>query len=216
MNTYSLYDNAVTTCMGNDYGYEYIFSRPLDFLSREGDMLVAISSSGNSRNIINAIETAQKKKASVVTLTGFEPGNLAKLHEKGYYAIVVTNQSGVVRGLFEAACREFEIDMENSYMMGGWAGDILAGQKAGVKTVLVESGYGTARLVVSGTGGIMAKTVGIGIQDFCKVIENNCFYVDKTLFIKEWWESQDEVTLITRPRRFGKTLNMSMVEHFFL
>lgn len=60
MNTYSLYDNAVTTCMGNDYGYEYIFSRPLGFLMKEKDMLVAISSSGNSRNIINAVETAQK------------------------------------------------------------------------------------------------------------------------------------------------------------
>ena len=62
---------------------------------------------------------------------------------------------------------------------------------------------------------IMAKTVGIGIQDFSKVIERNCFYVDKTLFLKEWWESQDEVTLITRPRRFGKTLTMSMTEQFF-
>lgn len=61
----------------------------------------------------------------------------------------------------------------------------------------------------------MARTVGIGIQDFEKVIKKDCFYVDKTNFIKEWWESQDEVTLITRPRRFGKTLNMSMVEHFF-
>ncbi len=61
----------------------------------------------------------------------------------------------------------------------------------------------------------MAKTVGIGIQEFGKIIEENCFYVDKTPFIKEWWESGDDVTLITRPRRFGKTLNMSMLEHFF-
>lgn len=61
----------------------------------------------------------------------------------------------------------------------------------------------------------MARTVGIGIQDFSKIIENNYFYVDKTAFIKEWWESGDEVTLITRPRRFGKTLNMSMLEQFF-
>ncbi len=61
----------------------------------------------------------------------------------------------------------------------------------------------------------MARTVGIGIQDFGKIIENGCFYIDKTCFIKEWWESQDEVTLITRPRRFGKTLTMSMVERFF-
>ena len=56
----------------------------------------------------------------------------------------------------------------------------------------------------------MARTVGIGIQDFGKIIQNNCFYVDKTAFIKEWWENQDDVTLITRPRRFGKTLAMSM------
>lgn len=50
----------------------------------------------------------------------------------------------------------------------------------------------------------MAKTVGIGIQDFGKIRENACFYVDKTRFIKEWWESRDEVTLIARPRRLGK------------
>jgi len=61
----------------------------------------------------------------------------------------------------------------------------------------------------------MARTVGIGIQDFGKIIENDYFYVDKTAFIKEWWESGDEVTLISRPRRFGKTLTVSMVEQFF-
>ena len=61
----------------------------------------------------------------------------------------------------------------------------------------------------------MARTVAIGIQDFEKIIENHCFYVDKTHFIKEWWERQDDVTLIARPRRFGKTLNMSMLEKFF-
>lgn len=78
MNTYSLYDNAVTTCMGNDYGYEYIFSRPMEFLVREGDLVVAITSSGNSANIIHAIETARIKKAAVVTFTGFGPDNKAK------------------------------------------------------------------------------------------------------------------------------------------
>ncbi|MDY5020934.1 MAG: AAA family ATPase [Blautia sp.] len=61
----------------------------------------------------------------------------------------------------------------------------------------------------------MARTVGIGIQSFDKVRENQYFYIDKTSFIKEWWESGDDVTLITRPRRFGKTLNMSMTEEFF-
>jgi D-sedoheptulose 7-phosphate isomerase len=78
MNTYSLYDNAVTTCMGNDYGYEYIFSRPMEFLVHENDLVVAISSSGNSKNIVNAIETAKRQKASVVTFTGFKPDNLSK------------------------------------------------------------------------------------------------------------------------------------------
>ena len=62
----------------------------------------------------------------------------------------------------------------------------------------------------------MARIVGIGHQDFEKVRMGNIFYVDKTYFIREWWESGDEVTLITRPRRFGKTLNMSMLECFSL
>ena len=61
----------------------------------------------------------------------------------------------------------------------------------------------------------MARTVAIGVQDFEKIITNDRFYIDKTGFIKEWWDSADEVTLITRPRRFGKTLNMNMVERFF-
>ena len=61
----------------------------------------------------------------------------------------------------------------------------------------------------------MARTVGIGIQEFSELREGNYFYIDKTLFIKEWWESGDSATLINRPRRFGKTLNMSMLEHFF-
>ena len=61
----------------------------------------------------------------------------------------------------------------------------------------------------------MTRTVAIGVQSFDKLIENNYFYMDKTEFIREWWESGDDVTLITRPRRFGKTLNISMTEQFF-
>ncbi len=78
MNTYSLYDNAVTTCMGNDYGYEYIFSKPMELLAREGDLIVAISSSGNSQSIINAIHVAREKRATVITFTGFQEDNKAK------------------------------------------------------------------------------------------------------------------------------------------
>ncbi len=61
----------------------------------------------------------------------------------------------------------------------------------------------------------MRRNVSIGIQDFETLIKNHYFYIDKTSFIKEWWSSGDAVTLITRPRRFGKTLTMSMVEQFF-
>ncbi len=59
------------------------------------------------------------------------------------------------------------------------------------------------------------RAISIGRQDFEKIRINNNFYIDKTGFIRDWWESEDEVTLITRPRRFGKTLNMSMLEKFF-
>ena len=62
----------------------------------------------------------------------------------------------------------------------------------------------------------MARTVGLGIQDFEDLITKDYFYVDKTAFIREWWESGDAVTLITRPRRFGKTLNMNMLERYIL
>ena len=61
----------------------------------------------------------------------------------------------------------------------------------------------------------MPKVIGIGKQRYDRIIENNLFYIDKTMFIKEWWENQDDVTLVTRPRRFGKTLNMDMLKCFF-
>lgn len=61
----------------------------------------------------------------------------------------------------------------------------------------------------------MQRKIGIGKQDFAALRENQCFYIDKTDFIKQWWDNQDDVTLITRPRRFGKTLNMSMLNCFF-
>lgn len=61
----------------------------------------------------------------------------------------------------------------------------------------------------------MTRTIAIGEQDFSKIIDSGFFYIDKTNFIKEWWENGDTVTLITRPRRFGKTLTMRMIEQFF-
>ena len=61
----------------------------------------------------------------------------------------------------------------------------------------------------------VTKVIGIGKQSFEDIIKSNCFYIDKTSLIKEWWESEDDITLITRPRRFGKTLNMDMLKCFF-
>ncbi len=75
MNTVSLYDSAVMTCLGNDYGYEYVFSKTLEVLAKPGDLLVAISSSGNSENIVNSITVAKSVGTEVITLTGFEENN---------------------------------------------------------------------------------------------------------------------------------------------
>lgn len=61
----------------------------------------------------------------------------------------------------------------------------------------------------------MARQISIGTQDYASLIEKNSFYIDKTSFIKDWWENEDAVTLITRPRRFGKTITMNMCNYFF-
>lgn len=67
---------------------------------------------------------------------------------------------------------------------------------------------GAVDILVFVGGNDMARIVGIGYQNYQEVLKDHAFYIDKTLFIKEWWENLDRVTLITRPRRFGKTLNM--------
>lgn len=98
MKTYSLYDNAVTTCMGNDYGYESIFSKPMEFLVKEDDLVVAISSSGNSVNICNAIEIAKDKRAEIITFTGFKPDN--KVRQMGDINVYVPSERyGIVESI---------------------------------------------------------------------------------------------------------------------
>lgn len=71
------------------------------------------------------------------------------------------------------------------------------------------------RREINWDGENMMRTLGIGLQDFEKIRKQNIFLVDKTMFLKEWWDNKDDVTLITRPRRFGKTLTLSMTEQFF-
>lgn len=87
MKAYSLYDSSVVTCMGNDYGYEEVFSRQLVAFMSEKDLLVAISSSGNSMNIVNAIDVARQKNGEVITLTGFKADN--KIRHMGDYNVYV-------------------------------------------------------------------------------------------------------------------------------
>ena len=98
MNTYSVYDNAVTTCMGNDYGYAYVFSKPLEFLARGNDLLVAISSSGNSANIVNAVDVARRKGMEVITLTGFKADNV--IRQRGMLNVYVPSEKyGIVESI---------------------------------------------------------------------------------------------------------------------
>ncbi len=98
MRTHSLHEHSVTTCMGNDYGYEYIFSQPLKLLAKEGDLLVAVSSSGNSPNIVNAIEAAFEKGMKVITLSGFENDN--RIITMGNYNIhVPVKHYGIVESI---------------------------------------------------------------------------------------------------------------------
>lgn len=75
--------------------------------------------------------------------------------------------------------------------------------------------FGYGLIIQRRDGIVMARTVAIGEQNFSTMLANNYFYIDKTDFIKEWWENGDTVTLITRPRRFGKTLTMNMLDCFF-
>lgn len=87
MKTYNCYNSSVITCFGNDYGYEYIFSKQIDNIGEKEDLLVAISSSGNSDNIVNAILSAYKKDMKIITFSGFKNNNKIKM--MGNYNIFV-------------------------------------------------------------------------------------------------------------------------------
>ncbi|KAI4450906.1 D-glycero-beta-D-manno-heptose-1,7-bisphosphate 7-phosphatase [Eubacterium plexicaudatum ASF492] len=150
-----------------------VFLKPAVFLDRDGVLT-------EEKSYITVMEDFK--------IFPYAADCIKRIHNKGYYAIVITNQSGIARGLltekvlqemnrylilqtgvdavyycphhpdagcncrkpqkgmFDMACRDFVIDMEHSYMVGDRAGDIIAGQNIGIRTILLESGYGTARL----------------------------------------------------------------------
>ena len=96
--THSMHDPATITCLGNDFGYAHIFSKQLEIIAAPGDMLVAISSSGNSPNILQAVKTAKEKSCRVITLSGFRPNN--QLRRQGAYNIYVPiEEYGIVESL---------------------------------------------------------------------------------------------------------------------
>lgn len=96
-------DGAMLTCLGNDLGYENVFARQLELHARPGDLLVAISSSGRSPNILNGVEAARRRGAAVMTLSGFRPDNpLRALGDVNVY--VPSTSYGVVEITHEAIC----------------------------------------------------------------------------------------------------------------
>ena len=98
MRTHSMHDAATITCLGNDFGYEYIFSKQLEIVASPGDLLIAISSSGNSPNILRAVEAAHQGGCTVLTLSGFKPDN--HLRAMGEYNIYVPLEAyGIVESI---------------------------------------------------------------------------------------------------------------------
>jgi len=75
-------DSAHLTCVGNDYGYEFIFSRFIEGMGNNGDVLLAITTSGNSMNIVNAVKTAKEKNIKTIVLAGKDGGKLANIADK--------------------------------------------------------------------------------------------------------------------------------------
>lgn len=155
-------------------------SKPAVFLDRDG---------------VLTVENSYVCSAEELEIFPYARECIQQIHKRGFYAIVITNQSGIARGMFaedelhkmnqilvqetgvdavyycphhpqgiiekykvicdcrkpktgllERACKDYQIDLDHSYMVGDRAGDILAGMEMGIKTVLLESGYGLERL----------------------------------------------------------------------
>ena len=96
-------DSSGLTCIGNDYGYPHLFEKPVDMFADPGDVLVAISSSGRSENILRAVAAAKAKKCLVLTLSGFDPDNPLRAQGEGNFYVPI-NSYGPVEVLHHSIC----------------------------------------------------------------------------------------------------------------
>lgn len=96
-------DSSLLTCIGNDYGYEHVFEKPIEMFAEAGDLLVAISSSGRSANILNGVKAAKNRGCKIITLSGFKNDNpLRTLGDVNYY--VPSNEYGPVEVIHQFIC----------------------------------------------------------------------------------------------------------------
>lgn len=105
MKTISFYNPATLTCLGNDYSYDEVFSKQIDSIMREGDMLIAISSSGMSSNIVRAIECAHAKNVDVISFTGFDESNTSRV-KSDISLYVPCHKYGIVESIHNLILQE--------------------------------------------------------------------------------------------------------------
>lgn len=99
-------DSAQLTCLSNDFGYKHVFEKPIEMFAEPGDVLIAISSSGKSENILRGVKAAKHKRCRVITMSGFKKDNsLRKLGDINYY--VPSNSYGFVEIAHGAICHLF-------------------------------------------------------------------------------------------------------------
>lgn len=101
-------DVSLLTCIGNDYGYPFVFEKPIEMFADAGDLLIAISSSGKSDNILNGARMARKKGCPVITMSGFKPDNpLRSLGDLNFYVPAPTGAYGFVEIAHLTLCHCF-------------------------------------------------------------------------------------------------------------
>lgn len=117
MKTISFYNPATLTCLGNDFSYEDVFSKQVENIMRDGDMLIAISSSGRSANIVKAIEAAHEKNVDVLSFTGFDQDNTSRI-KADISLYVPSHEYGIVESIHNLILQEIVDRMNDSGTKG--------------------------------------------------------------------------------------------------